>query len=70
MLIKKKQMSGWIQGLNFVFLSFVFLGGGGVSDTKITNHLPDTACENSFRLNVMNLIPRQNDNTGMNYCTI
>lgn len=37
-----------------------------------TNHLPDPTCENSFRLNVTNLILRQSDNSiaRMNYCTI
>lgn len=39
---------------------------------KITKHLPDPACENSFRLNLMNLILRRNDNnnTQTNDCTM
>lgn len=50
--------------------SFFFCGHDvSTSSHKIINHLPDPACENSLRLNVMNLTLRQNDNnnTGMNY---
>lgn len=49
---------------------FLFRGHDvSTSSHKIISHLPDPACENSLRLNVMNLTLRQNDNnnTGMIY---
>lgn len=49
--------------------SFCFVDMMSTSSHKIISHLPDPACENSLRLNVMNLTLRQNDNnnTGMIY---
>lgn len=64
---QEKQMSFWIWTTSNHF------SGQDISvhfGHKITNHLPDPACEDSFRLNVINLTQNDNNNTRMNYCTI
>lgn len=70
---QEKRMSRRIQLLNLNNILYNhFSGEDFFFLPQTTNHLPDPAYENSFRLNIINLILRQNDNniTRMNCCTI